>query len=106
MTAFNFVTVVGFFLQRPCVIFFSIFKVHKSDVIQCVHSTQRTVFHKGLVSQIKWVRSFFCQFYSVLWILSVCNGITVFNFVSSLLLRSSLSAILPFWVRSACMSVT
>ena len=59
-----------------------------SDIMQCVHPTQRTVLNRALASQSRWVRSIFDQFYSIIWLLSVCIGMTAFNFVSSLLIRS------------------
>jgi len=59
-----------------------------SDIMQCVHPTQRTVLNRALASQSRWVRSIFDQFYSIIWLLSVCIGMTAFNFVSSLLMCS------------------
>jgi hypothetical protein len=59
-----------------------------SDIMQCVHPILRTVLNRALVSQCRWVWSIFGQFYSIIWLLSVCIGMTAFNFVSSLLIRS------------------
>ncbi len=59
-----------------------------SDIMQCVHPTQRIVINRALASQSRWVRSIFDQFYSIIWLLSVCIGRTAFNFISSVLIRS------------------
>ncbi len=59
-----------------------------SYIMQCVHLTQRTVLNRALASQSRWVRRIFDQFYSIIWLLSGCIGMTAFNFVSSLLIRS------------------
>jgi hypothetical protein len=57
-----------------------------SDIMQCVHPTQRTVLNRALASQSSWVLCILYQFCSIIWLLSVCIGITAFNFVSSLLM--------------------